>query len=51
LVALASADPHDPKQIMKYQNQIQLFNMFDEWLREIVSDGDNALEVFKQENT
>ena len=49
LILLSKADPNDPKAIMKIQNQIQLFEQFDEWLREIVDTGNAALEAFKQD--
>jgi hypothetical protein len=49
LLLLAKADPNDPKAIMKIQNQIQLFEQFDAWLREIVDTGNSALEAYKQE--
>ena len=49
LLLLAKADPNDPKAIMKIQNQIQLFDLFDEWLREIVDTGNAELAAFTQE--
>lgn len=50
LLLLSRADPNDPKTIMRIQNQIQLFEQFDEWLREIVDTGNAELEAFRQEN-
>ena len=49
LLLLAKADPNDPKAIMKIQNQIQLFEHFDEWLRDIVDTGNAELAAFTQE--
>lgn len=49
LLALAKVDPHDPKSIQRLQNQVQLFETFDEWLREIVDTGNAALEAFRQD--
>ena len=49
LLLLAKADPNDPKAIMKIQNQIQLFEHFDEWLRDIVDTGNAELVAFTQE--
>ena len=50
LLLLAKADPNDPKAIMKIQNQIQLFEHFEEWLRDIVDTGNAELVSFTQEN-
>ena len=50
LILLSKADPNDPKAIMKIQNQIQLFEHFDEWLRDIVDTGNAELAAFAQEN-
>ena len=49
LLMLAKVDPNKPVEIMKLQNQVQLFEQFDEWLREIVDNGDASLAAFKQE--
>ena len=49
LILLSKADPNDPKAIMKIQNQIQLFEQFDGWLREIVDTGNAELAAFTQE--
>ena len=50
LLLLAKADPNDPKAIMKIQNQIQLFEHFEEWLRDIVDTGNAELVSFTQEH-
>lgn len=50
LLLLAKADPNDPKAIMKIQNQIQLFEHFEEWLRDIVDTGNAELASFTSEN-
>ena len=49
LLLLAKVDPNKPQEIMKIQNQVQLFEQFDDWLREIVDTGNSALEAYKQE--
>ena len=49
LLLLGKVDPYKPLEIMKLQNQVQLFEQFDEWLREIVDTGNAALAAFKQE--
>ena len=47
---LSTVDPTDIKAIQKLQNQVHLYGSFDEWLRELVSRGDNALQVFQHQN-
>lgn len=49
LLLLAKVDPNKPAEIMKIQNQVQLFEQFDEWLREIVDTGNSSLEAFRQD--
>ena len=49
LLLLAKVDPNKPQEIMKIQNQIQLFETFDGWLRDIVADGNAELAAFTQE--
>ena len=51
LMLLSKVDPNDPKAIMKIQNQIQLFEEFDGWLREIVDTGNAELAAFTQQET
>lgn len=46
---LASVDPEDKKQITQLQNQVWLGRQFEAWLAELITKGNEALEVFKNE--
>ncbi len=51
LLLLAKVDPNKPQEIMKIQNQIQLFEHFNDWLKEIVDTGNAELAAFTGEQT
>lgn len=44
---LAHADPADTEAIRKLQNKVRLGRDFAGWLLELIQDGDNAMEIFK----
>lgn len=44
---LMNADPSDEKTIAKLQMQAKFADFFVEWLNELVSDADNALEIWR----
>lgn len=48
---LESVDPENTIAIRKLQNDAKLGRMFEGWLKELVSRGDNALQVFKQQES
>lgn len=45
--ALENVDPSDTKKIIALQNEAKLGRQFEDWLRELVSEGDNAIAVFR----
>lgn len=44
---LGEADPDDAKAISDLQKHIRLYKSFDQWLRELIDRGNNALEVYR----
>jgi hypothetical protein len=50
LIGLSKVDPSKTEDIRKLQNQVQLYEHFDEWLKEIVYRGNQALEIYKHES-
>lgn len=52
-IALADVDPTDPRAIMRLQNEIKFGTCFEQWLVELVHNGENAMSIYmsqKQEN-
>lgn len=47
--ALVFVDPDDKKAITALQNNAKLALYFEQWLEELISKGENAMEVFKNE--
>lgn len=47
--ALAEVDPEDAKAVRALQQQIKLFQTFESWLIELVSEGNNALTTYIHE--
>lgn len=47
---LLSADPTDTKAITKLQNKAAMGRMFEQWLCELITRGENALAMWQQEN-
>lgn len=47
---LANVDPSDVKAIAKLQMQVRFADFFREWLADLVTDADNALEAWRQQN-
>lgn len=45
--ALGHVDPTKSDDIRQFQNQIKLFKTFDLWLKQLVSQGDNAMHIFQ----
>ena len=48
---LSRCDPTDSKTISTLQNKAALGRQFPEWLKEIIHIGDEALAVWRQQNT
>lgn len=46
---LGEIDPTDTKKIMELQNRIRCSKWFQQWLIELVSDGNQAMSIFQQE--
>lgn len=46
LEALAEVDAEDPKAIRELQNEIMCATHFEQWLREVVAEGEEAERVF-----
>lgn len=44
---LSDVDPSNTEKIRTLQNQVKLGRQFEEWLNELVSEGDNAIAVFR----
>lgn len=49
--ALESVDPEDPKLIRELQNKAKLGRMFNDYLVELISKGEQSIAVFRQEET
>lgn len=49
LEALGNADPHDTTTIVKLQNEAKYARGFAEYLTELLTEGENAISVFKQQ--
>lgn len=47
--ALAMVDPEKPDDIRKLQNRVQVSVWFTQWLNQLVTDGEQAIQVFKQQ--
>jgi hypothetical protein len=47
--ALETVDPIDLDGIRKLQNDAKLGRQFEEWLYELLTDGEQAMAVFKQQ--
>lgn len=48
--ALGKIDPKDESGIVKLQNSVWLGEHFQQWLVELIDNGESAIEVFKQGN-
>ena len=46
---LAVVEPTDVEKIRALQNKARFGQMFEQWLIDLVADGDNAISVFKQQ--
>jgi flagellar biosynthesis chaperone FliJ len=46
---LGEIDPTNEKKIRDLQNQIKVGKWFTQWLTELVTDGEQAINVFKQQ--
>lgn len=51
LEKLSRCDPTDVKTISALQNKAALGRQFPEWLNEIIHIGDEALAIWRQQNT
>lgn len=49
LAGLADVEPTDTKTIRDLQNKIWLGRHFGQWLGELVSKGNNAISIYKQQ--
>lgn len=47
--ALALVDPTCVEKIRVLQNTVYLSNTFEQWLKELISKGDNAIDTFLQQ--
>lgn len=47
--ALETVDPNQAEEIRALQNKAKLGRQFDEWLHELVDQGNAALEAFRQQ--
>ncbi len=48
LQALSTVDPIDTEAVRKLQNKVKMYSDFEEWLAELVSKGNDAIEAYKQ---
>lgn len=48
LEALATVNPTDVKAIERLQNRVWLGRQFEEFVKELITEGDNALATWKQ---
>ena len=48
--ALEIVDPSDTKKITALQNQAKVARNFEQWLAELIDKGNNALNVWRQQN-
>lgn len=46
---LGEVDPTDTKAIMSLQNKIKLCRLFEQWLAELISRGNDAINVYVQQ--
>lgn len=46
---LETVEPTEIEKIRKLQNQARLGRQFEQWLRELLHDGENAMQIFKSE--
>ena len=44
---LETVSPLETEKIRQLQNQARLGRQFEQWLRELLHDGENAMEIFK----
>lgn len=44
---LEIVDPTETEQIRKLQNKAQLGRQFEQWLRELLHDGESAMQIYK----
>jgi hypothetical protein len=43
---LANVDPDDAKAIRNLQNDIKVATFFEQWLVELINNGNNAMQIF-----
>lgn len=48
-IALGEVDPDDRKSIVALQNKIKLCKFFGQWLAELISRGNDAVNVYAQQ--
>lgn len=46
-LALESVDPTQTEKIRSLQNKAQLGRQFEQWLRELLQDGENAMNIYQ----
>lgn len=49
LESLGDVPPTDIEKIRDLQNQVKVGRWFPEWLNELLADGENAINVFRQQ--
>lgn len=49
--ALGDVDPTDIKAIVSLQNKIKLCRLFEQWLAELISRGNDAINVYTQQRS
>lgn len=50
-IALGTVDPDDKKAIVALQNQIWRGEQFEQWLKELVSRGNDAMNAYVQQRS
>lgn len=48
---LGEVDPTDTKAIISLQNKIKLCRLFEQWLAELISRGNDAINVYAQQRS
>jgi hypothetical protein len=51
LIELETVQPNDVEAIRRLQNQAKLGRQFEQWLRELVVRGNNAITIFKHQRS
>lgn len=50
LAKLEDVDPNKPLEIAAHQSEIKVARKFEQYLSELITRGDNALEIFRHES-